>query len=304
MNYADKIKEAGFRYKPASYKDEINVSRELLQYCILNSLSKSGFFNNAAFLGGTSLRLFYGLDRYSEDLDFSVIKQTKDFDFAPFLSFVEEDLSKNGIKIETKNKSREDLPVKRAFIKDNSIARLLEFKWASRKTDTPEKITVKLEIDTNPPAGAYLKSKIISFPDKQNVVLYDESSAFAGKCHALLTRKYIKGRDWYDFLFYVANKITPNRQLLTNALIQTNDYPYNNRIISSKHLVQMLNNKIETLNMDEIVEDLNGFISFEKKKVISNFDKTIFYNATNNLEKQLNELKIDQTKGRIITRGE
>ena len=304
MNFANKIKEAGFRYKPASYQDEINVSRELLQYCILNSLSKSGFFNNAAFLGGTSLRLFYGLDRYSEDLDFSVIKQTKDFDFAPFLSFVEEDLSKNGIKIETKNKSREDLPVKRAFIKDNSIARLLEFKWASRRTDTPEKITVKLEIDTNPPAGAYLKSKIISFPDKQNVVLYDESSAFAGKCHALLTRKYIKGRDWYDFLFYVANKITPNRQLLTNALIQTNDYPYNNRIISSKHLVQMLNNKIETLNMNEIVEDLNGFISFEKIKVISNFDKTIFYNATNNLEKQLNELKIDQTKGRIITKGE
>lgn len=304
MNFADKINEAGFRYKPASYKDEINVSRELLQYCILNSLSKSGFFNNAAFLGGTSLRLFYGLDRYSEDLDFSVIKQTKDFDFAPFLSFVEEDLSKNGIKIETKNKSREDLPVKRAFIKDNSIARLLEFKWASRRTDTPEKITVKLEIDTNPPAGAYLKSKIISFPDKQNVVLYDESSAFAGKCHALLTRKYTKGRDWYDFLFYVANKIPPNRQLLTNALIQTNDYIYDDKVISSKHLIQMLNNKIETLNMDEILEDLNGFISFEKIKVISNFDKTIFYNATNNLEKQLNGLKIDQTKGRIITRGE
>ena len=304
MNFADKIKEAGSRYKPASYEDEINVSRELLQYCIINSLSKSGFFNNAAFLGGTSLRLFYGLDRYSEDLDFSVIKQTKDFDFAPFLSFVEEDLSKNGIKIETKNKSREDLPVKRAFIKDNSIAQLLDFKWASRRTDTPQKITVKLEIDTNPPAGAYLKSKIISFPDKQNVVLYDESSAFAGKCHALLTRKYTKGRDWYDFLFYVANKIPPNRQLLTNALIQTNDYIYDDEVISPKHLIQMLNNKIETLNMDEILEDLNGFISFEKIKVIRDFDKTIFYNATNNLEKQLNGLKIDHTKGRIITRGE
>ena len=304
MNFADKIKEAGFRYKPEAYEDEINVTRELLQYCILNSLSKSGFFNNAAFLGGTSLRLFYGLDRYSEDLDFSVIKQTKDFDFAPFLSFVEEDLSKNGIKIEIKNKSREDLPVKRAFIKDNSIAQLLEFKWASRRTDTPEKITVKLEIDTNPPAGAYLKSKIISFPDKQNVVLYDESSAFAGKCHALLTRKYTKGRDWYDFLFYVANKIPPNRQLLTNALIQTNDYIYDEKVISPKNLIQMLNNKIETLNMEKIVIDLNGFISFEKKKVISNFDKTIFYNATNNLEKQLNGLKIDQTKGRIITKGE
>ncbi len=287
MNYAEKIREIGLRYKPVTYKDEINVSRELLQYCILNSLSKGGFFNNAAFLGGTALRLFYRLDRYSEDLDFSVIKQTQDFDFTPFLTFVEKDLSEIGIKIETKNKSRDDLTVKKAFIKDNSIAQILDFTWALRKTDTPEKITVKLEIDTNPPAGARLKSEVISFPDKQNIVLYDESSAFAGKCHALLTRKYTKGRDWYDFLFYIANKITPNRQLLTNALIQTNNYIYDDKVISPKHLIQMFTNKIETLNMDDIVDDLNGFVSFEKIKMINNQDKKIFYTAINELEKQL-----------------
>lgn len=284
MNYSEKLKVAGLRYNLETYQDEVNTSRELLQYCILTSLSKSGFFDQTAFLGGTSLRLFRGLDRFSEDLDFSVKTANKNFDFSSYLDFVQKDLYDMGIQAEIKNKSKPDTTVKKAFVKDNSIAQLLDFSWATRKTDTPQKISIKLEVDSNPPEGATFETKIIPFPERQKLTLYDASSSFAGKCHALLTRKYIKGRDWYDYLFYVANNIQPNYKLLTNALKQTGDYKFSEKIISPKNLINSLNNKIESLDMKFITEDMNGFVSFKQMKKISEWDKSIFFNATKKLE--------------------
>lgn len=285
MNYTEKLKSAGLRYRAETYQDEINTSRELLQYCILNSLSKSGFFDNAAFRGGTSLRLFRGLDRFSEDLDFSLKQVDTNFDFEPYLNFMGKDLAEIGIRAEIKNKSKAEVNVKKAFIKDNSIAQLLDFSWATRRSDTPQKISVKLEVDSNPPEGAIFESKVIPFPDKQSISLYDMPSAFAGKCHALLTRKYEKGRDWYDYLFYISQKVEPNYKLLTEALKQTGEYSFEGKTITPKNLIESLNKRIENLNVQSIADDMNGFVSIEQMKQIEKWNKNTFLNATTILEK-------------------
>lgn len=282
MNYEEMIKTAGKRYKTNFYEDEINASRELLQYCALSALSEAGLFEKAAFLGGTSLRLFRGLDRFSEDLDFSLMKADSSFELAPFLHKAEEILNSRGLNVEIKDKSKVDVNVKKAFLRDSSVPRMLEFGWATRKTDTPQKINVKIEVDSNPPECANYEEKIIPFPEKQKITLFDMPSAFAGKCHALLTRKYIKGRDWYDFLFYVNQKIVPNYRLLTNALIQTGDYS-EKVIINNKILSECLDEKIENLNMNAIIDDLSDFITSERISEIEKFDKDLFHRATKNL---------------------
>ena len=279
MSYEQQIKEAGLRYKTKFYVDEINVSRELLQYCILTSLSKTDLFEKTAFLGGTSLRLFRGLDRFSEDLDFSLLKPDTSFEFKSYLEKAIIELNNNGINAEFKDKSKSDVNVKKAFIRDSTVPQILEFSWATRKTDTPQKINVKLEVDANPPLGANYETKIIPFPEHEKITLFDMPSAFAGKCHALLTRKYIKGRDWYDFLFYVSQHIEPNYKLLTNALKQTGNYTLSQPLMDFKNLAPILNEKIENLDMAVVKNDLEDFVTNERNHFIEKWDKNLFHSA-------------------------
>lgn len=279
MNYEQQIKEVSLIYKTKFYVDEINVSRELLQYCILTSLSKTGLFEKTAFLGGTSLRLFRGLDRFSEDLDFSLVKPDTSFYFKPYLEKAIIELNNNGINAEFKDKSKSDVNVKKAFIRDSTVPQILEFSWATRKTDTPQKINVKLEVDANPPLGANYETKIIPFPEHEKITLFDMPSAFAGKCHALLTRKYIKGRDWYDFLFYVSQHIEPNYKLLTNALKQTENYTLSQPLMDFKNLAPILNEKIENLDMAVVKNDLEDFVTNERNHFIEKWDKNLFHSA-------------------------
>lgn len=299
MRLIDRIKAAGIRYKCSSYTDEINTSRELLQYCILTALSQSGFFEHAAFLGGTSLRLFRGLDRFSEDLDFSLIKANKEFSFKQFIEKSNKYLNELGLDVEITDKSKIESNVRKVFAKDNSIAQLLEFSWALRKTDTPKKINVKIEVDVNPPEGAVFEKKYTNFPETASINLYDMPSSFAGKCHALLTRKYIKGRDWYDFLFYVSQKIEPNYILLTNALKQTGNYNLKEQPINKESLNILLKEKIKTLDFEMIRKDLVGFIPIDRKGFIDSFDRKLFESATDKLYSySINQNIIsDKTKG-------
>lgn len=279
MSYEKQIKEIASRYNIDTYSDEINVSRELLQYCILTSLSKTGLFEKTAFLGGTSLRLFRGLDRFSEDLDFSLLKPDTSFEFKPYLEKAIIELNNNGINAEFKDKSKSDINVKKAFIRDSTVPQILEFSWATRKTATPQKINVKLEVDANPPLGANYETKIIPFPEHEKITLFDMPSAFAGKCHALLTRKYIKGRDWYDFLFYVSQHIEPSYKLLTNALKQTENYTLSQPLMDFKNLASSLNEKINTLDFNAVKQDLAGFIPIDRKSFLDSFNKTLFHSA-------------------------
>ncbi len=168
--------------------EELYALREITQELVLASLGRTDFFSLASFQGGTCLRIFYGLDRFSEDLDFSLLKPNPGFQWGGYLQQIERDLALYGYETA-------DSPEP---LKDDAI-KILDFRYAGR-TGSLAKIRIKLEIDTNPPEGAQEERRVIDFPFLSRVTVQDLPTLFAGKLHALLCREYLKGRDWYDFL--------------------------------------------------------------------------------------------------------
>jgi len=193
-------------------EEELNAIREILQEMILCGLARTDFFVRAAFHGGTQLRIFEGIRRFSEDLDFALLTPDADFSLGDYLNGVCRELASVGV----------ELTVKKGFLKNDSLVRILELKYVGRKgtLGTPRKILIKLEVDSNPPAGATYASDQLLFPFPATVRTFDRASSFAGKLHALLCRTYIKGRDWFDLTWYASMGVLPNHDLLTHALDQ------------------------------------------------------------------------------------
>ena len=189
----------------ATNKDEyINALREMVQEIALYSLSNTNFFDKAAFCGGTSLRIFYYLDRASEDLDFSLIVQNQDFSLTPYLKILEgyfHDFGFSFEAVENKNKSN----VLSAFLKGGTIINLISIglpKELTKGIRDTELLKIKIELDTNPPKNAEYEFKYGTFPFPYKVRIFNKETLFAGKLHAILCRDWnnnIKGRDYYDF---------------------------------------------------------------------------------------------------------
>lgn len=212
------IQERLDAYQCQSALEEEFALKEITQELILNCLYNADFFKRAAFQGGTSLRILYGLKRFSEDLDFALINPDKAFDLSSYLPAVKEELKAFGYDVKTDDRSSNNA-VQNTFIKDDSIGRLLSVQYL--EADRPMRIVkIKIEVDTHPPIGARVETKFLDFPIYFSVTAHDLPSLFAGKSHALLCRDFIKGRDWFDFLWYVARKIKPNFEFLSNALDQ------------------------------------------------------------------------------------
>jgi len=203
-------------------EEEINAIREILQEMILCGLARTDFFIRAAFHGGTQLRIFEGIRRFSEDLDFALLAPEADFALGDYLNGVCRELASVGVELTVKDKSKADSTVKKGFLKNDSLVRLLELKYVGRKgtLGTPRKILIKMEVDSNPPAGATYASDQLLFPFPATVRIFDRTSSFSGKLHALLCRTYIKGRDWFDLTWYASMGVLPNHDLLTHALDQ------------------------------------------------------------------------------------
>jgi predicted nucleotidyltransferase component of viral defense system len=205
-------------YHCQSAQEEEYAAKEITQELVLNSLYNSGFFKKAAFQGGTALRILHGLRRFSEDLDFALIKPDRKFDLSSYLNSINGELSAFGYDVKIEGRSSANA-VQSTFLKDDSLGRLLKVQYP--KADGPKRVLkIKLEVDTNPPADAKTEMKFLDFPINFTVMAHDLPSLFAGKSHALLCRDHIKGRDWFDFLWYVGHKVKPNLRLLSNALEQ------------------------------------------------------------------------------------
>lgn len=199
----------------------INAAKELFQELALLGLFRAGFFTRAAFQGGTALRLFYGLPRFYEDLDFALIDPDPSYKLAALTEPLRAELEAWGLDIEIIERNKASAIVKKAFLKDTSLAAELSLQ---SPLANGQKFAVKIELDTNPPAGAKIEARLCEYPVDFYVSCHDESSLFAGKLHAILCRPYLKGRDWYDLLFYFTRKTTPNFALLTNALKQAGPF--------------------------------------------------------------------------------
>ena len=197
------------KYECKSADDYIHALREILQEIALLGLWRSKFFEKAAFYGGTALRTLYGLDRFSEDLDFSLLEPMADFELKRYSDALEKELVAFGfeVSVEVKNKTAETA-VQSAFLKGNTANQLLVIQAGEeivRQIPPGQIVRIKLEIDTEPPGGVATENKYLLQPIPFSVRSYTLPNLFAGKMHALLCRRWkdrVKGRDWYDLVWY------------------------------------------------------------------------------------------------------
>jgi predicted nucleotidyltransferase component of viral defense system len=233
-----------------------------------------------AFQGGTCLRIIYGLDRFSEDLDFALNTAESEFDLNSTLEKITPIMNAYGYEVEISGKDKFDTNVRKRFIKDDSIKKVIDFKHYA---DTRKKIKVKIEVDVNPPEGSGIEQKYIDFPIDFSIAVQDLSSLFAGKCHALLCRKFIKGRDWFDFSWYISKKVIPNLEMLKNALYQYGPWKNQNLLIDGDWLQETLKEKIISIDWKHAAKDVTRFLKPEKREVIDLWGADFFLKKVSKL---------------------
>lgn len=215
-------------YNVENLYDQKNAMKEIMQEIVLCGLSRAGFFQKAAFYGGTALRIFYGLDRFSEDLDFSLEVSDPDFDLASYFPVLEKEVKAFGLNLTVMEKQKtKESNIRSAFLKGNTKEHLLLF-YADEKVAgsvaRSEAVKIKFEVDVNPPAYATFEHKYRLLPSPYEVNMYDMPSLFAGKIHAVICRAWqsrIKGRDLYDYIFYLSRGTAVNKRHLRERLIQS-----------------------------------------------------------------------------------
>ena len=244
-----------------------NAMKEIMQEFVLCGLSRAGFFDKAAFYGGTALRIFYGLDRFSEDLDFSLTVPDTSFDLSAYFPALENEINSFGLKVAISEKEKShDSNIRSAFLKGNTKEHLLLF-YADENIlgpiDKKENIKIKFEVDTNPPAYAGFDYKYRLLPTPYAVRMYDLPSLFAGKIHAVLCRAWqnrVKGRDLYDYVFYLSKGAAVNVKHLRERLIQS-DYIDANDECSIQDIKLWLSSKFDNINYEQAKEDVKPFIN-------------------------------------------
>ena len=259
------------KYKINNIEDKKNAIKEIVQEVVLCGLSRGGFFKEAAFYGGTALRIFYGLDRFSEDLDFSLTTQDTNFDLTKYFQYIENETKSLGLDFSVQEKVKSfDSNIKSAFLKGNTKEHILTFYENSEDAkfiNKDEAIRIKFEVDINPPVGATYETKFGLLPSPYQVKLYDLPSLFAGKIHACLCRNWhsrIKGRDFYDYVFFLSIGAQVNLKNLKAKLVQSNfiseDYD-----LTIDNLKALLNERFENLNFEQAKEDVLPFVRDKSK---------------------------------------
>ncbi len=276
------------KYEINSEQDEINAMKEIIQEIVLSGLSRGKFFDEAAFYGGTALRIFYGLDRFSEDLDFALIKPNPNFDLSKYFSFIEEEIKSYGLKliINKKEKGKES-NITSAFLKGDTMTHILLF-FTDNNHQTNNKllkdIKIKFEVDINPPAGANYELKYQLLPSPYQIRLYDLPSLFAGKIHAILCRKWnlrTKGRDLYDYVFFLSLNTKVNIDLVKNKLIESK-YIEENDSFNLDILKKLLKEKFKEINYDNAKEDVKPFI--KNQSSLDLWSSNFFISITDKLD--------------------
>ncbi len=263
-------------YNCKSEMEEEQAVREITQEVALAALGRTDFFKHAVFQGGTCLRIFYGLNRFSEDLDFILKEPNSDFKLQPHLGALAEELQAYGYNVDITDRSKADITVKKAFIKDDSIGKVLQLNYAG-KTGPLRKIRIKLEIDTNPPIGSQTEIKYLDFPFISSVIVQDKPSLFAGKVHALLCREYIKGRDWYDFLWYTSRGIKINYKFLASALKQLGPWKGQDVDVDLEWCKREIAKSIKSIDWKATAEDVRRFVRAAEQRSIDLWSRELFF---------------------------
>ena len=272
-------------YRCTSAEEEMNAIREILQELILAGLSRTDFFVKAAFHGGTQLRIFEGVRRFSEDLDFALVSHDQSFQLLPYLEKVSEELSAIGVTMEVRDKSKASVTVKKGFLKTDSMVKILDLRFVGGRgtLGTPPKISIKMEVDSNPPAGATYLAKQLLFPSPASVRVFDRESAFAGKMHALLCRQYIKGRDWFDFVWYAGVKAKLNHELLSSAIDQQGPWAGKGIETSDEWVRERLMEVIAKMDWSAAKRDVMPFVYATDRQSLDLWSGDFFSSLTERL---------------------
>jgi len=254
------------RYQPETLQDHQQALREILQEVALLGLWRSNFFDRAAFYGGTALRVLYGLDRFSEDLDFSLLKPDPDFDLTRYSSTLERELRAFGFEVSCEVKPKKEKgAVRSAFLKANTLKELLtiEARPALIAGIHGAQVTkIKLEVDTDPPPGFETEVRFLLLPIPFSVRSYSLPDLFAGKMHAVLCRRWgsrVKGRDWYDFVWFAGHHPQLRLSHLEQRMRQSRDWA-ESRALSRSDLRDLFSAATEMLDVEAARSEVEPFV--------------------------------------------
>ena len=254
------------KYHSEGITDRKNAVKEIMQEIVLCGLSRAGFFKEAAFYGGTALRIFHGLDRFSEDLDFSLTAPDPDFSLSAYFPTLRKEVAAYGLQVDiTEKEKTKDSAIRSAFLKGNTREHMLLFYAEDSAVSgiaSGEMIKIKFEVDTNPPEGATFEHTYRLLPAPYEVTLYDMPSLFAGKAHAVICRAWksrIKGRDLYDYVFYLSRGARLNVRHLKARLVQSGVVDDGDPF-TIDDARELLCRRFDTINYAQAKEDVRPFI--------------------------------------------
>jgi len=243
------------RYTITTRDDELNAIHEIMQQVTLAALYRENFFLEAAFYGGTCLRIFHGMERFSEDMDFSLLTEDPSFTLETYFDAISKEFSALGRKVEiTKKNKKHFTPIESAFLKDNTEVYDVAFK-------TERTVKVKIEVDKTPPLNFDTEHRLLMLPFSFMTRCFTIPCLYAGKMHALLFRNWrnrVKGRDWYDFEWYVRNNHPLDFEHLKERVAQTDTT--DGKEFTKEHFVTLLKEKIQKTNIEMVKADVLPFI--------------------------------------------
>lgn len=244
-------------YDLTTEQQKRNATFEVNQQLVLAGLYNGGFFNEAAFYGGTCLRIFHGLQRFSEDMDFSLLAPNGKFDFANYFQPIIDQFALVGRDVEIKKKDKKNFgKVESAFLKDNTDVYDITFQ-------TEKSVKIKIEVDTQPPLKFNTEQKLLLLPQSFMTRCFTLPDLFAEKMHALVYRAWknrVKGRDWYDFEWYVRHNIPLDFTHLHERALQ-----FNQEDITKESFLEKLNERLATSDINQVKADVLPFVRNPKE---------------------------------------
>lgn len=276
------------KYKPTTAQEFENALKATIQEITLAGLARAHFFEKAAFYGGTALRIFYGLPRFSEDLDFTLLSEQHDFSLKSYFNSVSETLGSFGLEVEIEEIDKKiKTDVDSAFLKANTKIHFLKIEAGKKfadKIQSNKKISVKFEVDTTPPLGFETEVKVLPPPITSSVKVLKPAYLFAGKMHAILFRKWktrVKGRDFYDFLWYLGQK-TPLNLGYLEVKMRDGKVWKEQRNMTREDLMKMLEAKVKTIDFQAAGQDVAAFI--EDPAELEGWNQEMFLAAIRDLK--------------------
>lgn len=242
-------------------EEKINKAREFLQIAALKIMYDKGYLQKVAFVGGTALRLLYDLRRFSEDLDFSLVDK-KGYDFLEINKEIERGFRLYGLDVETKIK--ESKVVQSTFLRFIGLLKELGLSALNE-----QKLSIKIEIDSNPPKGWRTETTLVNKVYLVNLVHFDLPSLYATKLHACFFRRFTKGRDFYDLVWYITKKAKPNYTLLNNAIKQTEG---RDPELNERNFKEFLLTKLSKIDFEAVKEDVERFLEDKTELRLLNLD--------------------------------